>query len=443
MSSFRNLLKSKETRKKLLVLLGCLGLYKIGMHIYVPGINREVLDFMESNNTGLFSLMNTFTGGALSSFSIFAVGIMPYITASIIVQLLQMDVVSIVTEWKEQGEFGKKKIKRLTYVLTFVFALMQSIMLSMTFNQMYAGLLIDGGFATYALISIVLTLGTIILVVLGEVIERKGIGRGISIIILAGIIMMIPNYVSMFFTAEFTEGNELIFLSIVKIVLLLLFIYTLLFIVIIVNGAERKIPIQYAQNNYSKNVGINTNYLPIKLNIAGVIPVIFASAFFMLPVTLLNIFDSNNFISKYILTYMSFESFIGIALYAALIIGFNYFYSFITMDPMKMADNLHKSQSYIPGIRPGESTVMYLKRLIYRLVFVGSIFLAFVSTVPMLLGKASIIPQQFTMVGTSLIIVVTVSVDLYLAFRVQLQRQSYKKIAGNSTRRMLNRLNVK
>ena len=409
------------------VLLIALGIFKLGMHVYVPFINRGVLEgFTEQG--GMFSVMNTFTGGALSTFSIFAVGIMPYITASIIVQLLQMDVVPKFVEWKEQGEYGQRKLKQTTYVLTFLFALIQSVGMTFSFNQMYAGLIANTSW--WALVTIIgtLTLGTVILVVMGEIIEKKGIGKGISIIILAGILMTIPEIATKFFLTEFTGDDT--FLVIIKAVLIVAFIYALLVSIIIVNGGERKIPIQSSNVGKYGTASRGTNFLPIKINSAGVIPVIFASALFMLPITFAQMFGANK-LTVFFEKYVSFTSVTGILLYALIIMMFTFFYAFVQIDPQKLADNLHMNGSFVPGIRPGKNTVEYFARVLVRLTCVGAVFLALVAVLPMLLGLGVTIPQELTMIGTSLIIVVSVVVDLNNQLQTEMLKSVYTQMRTN------------
>lgn len=435
MSHLNSLYKKKDLRKKLIVLFLCLGIFKIGMHVYVPGINRDVLKAM-SHDDGIFSLMNTFTGGALSNFSVFAIGIMPYITASIIVQLLQMDVVPKLTEWRNQGEMGKKKLKRFTYVLTIIIAFMQALMMSFGFNKMYAGLVKNPGVMSFVVITLVLTLGTAILVVLGEIIERKGIGKGISIIILAGILMTLPDHLAMYFDSEFTNVGDNLFLALIKTGLLVLFVYILLLSVIIVNGGERRVPIQSSNTGQFGTMSRNKNFLPVKINAAGVIPIIFASALFMMPVSIAGFFGDSK-VEGFINTYFSYKSMTGIFIYALLIILFTYFYTFIQMDPEKLADNLYKSNSFIPTIRPGKNTEIYFRRLLMRLTVVGSMFLALVSILPMILGLLTVIPEQLMMSGASLIIIISVTVDLKSQLQVELAKSKYSFFTENKSDKRL------
>lgn len=426
-----SLIKNVDLRNKLIVLFSCLGIYKLGMHVYVPGINREVLSSM-TQDSGMFSLMNTFTGGALSSFSIFAIGIMPYITASIIIQLLQMDVVPKLTEWSKEGESGKRKLKRLTYVLALVFAVIQAVFLSLGFNRMYPGLVVNPSVLSFVLIAGVLTLGTVILIVMGEVIDRKGIGKGISMIILGSILMTLPDNLAMYFDMEFSGVTGTIFLSVVKTLLLLAFVYLMLFSVIIINGGQRKIPVQSPATGQFGKMSANKSFLPIKINAAGVIPVIFASALFMMPVTLVGFFGEGK-INSFIQSFLSYKSVTGILLYAVLIMLFTLFYSFIQINPETLANNLQSNNNFVPGIRPGKETEAYIKGLVGRLAFVGSIFLASIAVLPMILGRLVALPEQLIMSGASLIIIISVIVELKSQLGAMMIQSNYRTFKSNKT----------
>lgn len=421
-------LKNKELRNQLIVLLVCMGIYKIGIHIKVPGIDREILQEVMGQG-GVFNMVDTFTGGALQNFSIFAVGIMPYITASIIIQLLQMDGIRVLTEWAQQGEYGQKKLKRVTYVLTLVFSMLQATTLTIGFKQMYGGIIKNPSVMSYVTIAFILTLGTVVLVILGEVIDRKGIGRGISMIILGGILMSVPTTIMQLVEMKYVGGNEQ-FISILTIGLVVIFFVVIMLAVIYIDGAARRIPIQSGRGGQYGGVSRHNSFLPVKLNIAGVIPVIFASAIFMLPNTLTNFVD-NVRITGFIESYLSYSSYTGILIYALLIISFTYFYAFIQMDPEKVADNLMQSGTYVPTIRPGKNTVTYLTRVITRVTLVGSIFLAAVSVVPLMLGNVIGLPEGIIFGGTSIIIIVSVGVDFVTQLKTKTQGSRYSSFIKN------------
>lgn len=423
MNLIAKIYNNKDLRKRILFLMMCLLIYKVGTHITVPFVNSDLLKEIATGQ-GALSLVNSLNGGSLANFSIFAVGIMPYITASIIIQLLQMDIVPKLTEWKNQGEMGRKKIKKLTYVVTLVIAIIQSIVMSFGFNKLYPGLVQNESVGIYLLIALILTLGTVFLIIMGELIDKKGIGKGISMIILSGVLMTLPNNLAMYYDTEFTNVGDALFISIIKTILLVILVAALLVSIIIINGGERRIPIQQTSVNQSN---LRKSFLPIKINASGVIPVIFASALVTLPVTIANTF--NNKFSTFINEYISYTSITGMILYALIIIGFTYFYTFTQMDPRNLAKSLKENGSHIPSIRPGRETEEYFTKVLTRLTLVGSLFLASVVMAPMILSHIVTLPQQLVFGGTSIIIIVTVVVDLKSQFASALGKDEYNKPA--------------
>ncbi|WLD93547.1 preprotein translocase subunit SecY [Alkalihalobacillus sp. AL-G] len=418
-----NILRVSDIRNKVLFTLAILVIFRIGTFIPVPNVDKTVLDFQ--NQMSVFGFLNTFGGGALANFSIFAMGIMPYITASIIVQLLQMDVVPKFTEWSKQGEVGRRKLAQFTRYGTIVLGFVQAIGMSIGFNNIFPGLIPNPSIPTYLLIALVLTAGTAFLMWLGEQITTKGIGNGISILIFAGIIAAIPGAVNQFYAQQF-EGEQTLFISVVKVLLILLVTLALTVFVIFVQQGLRKIPIQYAKrvaNN--KPVGGQQTHLPIKVNAAGVIPVIFAISLIIAPPTIAGFFEENA-VTLFIQRTFDYTTPIGMVVYSALIIGFTYFYTFIQVNPEQMAENLKKQGGYIPGIRPGKNTETYIVRILYRLTFVGALFLALVSILPIFFIKIANLPQALQIGGTSLLIVVGVALDTMKQIESQLIKRHYK-----------------
>lgn len=414
-----------DIRRKILFTLLMLVVFRLGAFIPVPGVDPEVLKLQDQ--ASLFGFMNIFGGGALQNFSIFAMGIMPYITASIIVQLLQMDVVPKFTEWSKQGEMGRRKLAQFTRYFTIVLALIQAIGLSFGFNRMTGLQLIkDPSIMTYAIIAIVLTAGTAFLMWLGEEITAKGVGNGISIIIFAGIVAAIPTSVNQIYAQQFESPGEQLFLRIIVLLLLVLVVIAIVVGVVFVQQALRKIPIQYAKRVDGRNpVGGQNTHLPLKVNAAGVIPVIFASAFMVTPQTIATFFSSGKTAGtiQYIFDHTKP---IGMTIFFALIIAFSYFYAFVQVNPEKVAENLKKQGGYIPGIRPGRNTQTYLTNVLYRLTFVGSIFLAAVSILPVFFIKFAGLPESVQIGGTSLLIVVGVALDTMKQLEAQLVKRHYK-----------------
>ncbi|MFD2627705.1 preprotein translocase subunit SecY [Oceanobacillus kapialis] len=420
-----NFMRVGDIRRKIIFTLLMLVVFRLGTFIPVPYTDKQAIDFMNSQN--VFGFLNTFGGGALQNFSIFAMGIMPYITASIIMQLLQMDVVPKFAEWKKQGDAGRKKLAQITRYGTIVLAFIQAIAMSIGFNAMAGGMLItDPNVLTFLIIAVVLTSGTAFLMWLGEQITANGVGNGISIIIFAGIVAAVPNGVQQLYSQYFVNPGDDLFINIVIVTLIALVVVAVTVGVIFIQQALRKIPIQYAKKLVNRSpVGGHSTHLPLKVNAAGVIPVIFAIAFMVAPSTVANFFEGSQ-VAQTIVTIFDYTQPIGMALYVALIIAFTYFYTFVQVNPEQMADNLQKQGGYIPGIRPGNNTETYLTRVMYRLTFVGALFLAAVSVLPILLGGLADLPTSVQIGGTSLLIVVGVALQTMKQLESQLVKRHYK-----------------
>ena len=420
-----NFMRVGDIRRKIIFTLLMLVIFRLGTFIPVPYTDKAAIDFMNQQN--VFGFLNTFGGGALQNFSIFAMGIMPYITASIIMQLLQMDVVPKFTEWKSQGEMGRKKLAQVTRYGTIVLAFIQAIAMSIGFNAMAGGQLIaNPSVGKFLVIALVLTGGTAFLMWLGEQITAYGVGNGISILIFAGIVAAVPNGIQQLIALYFTNPGDELFINIVIVLLILLVIIAVTVGVIFIQQALRKIPIQYAKKLVNRSpVGGHSTHLPLKVNAAGVIPVIFAVAFIMAPRTIASFFEGSS-VASTIETIFDYTQPIGMLIYVVLIIAFTYFYTFVQVNPEQMAENLQKQGGYIPGIRPGKNTETYLTRIMYRLTFVGAIFLAVVSVMPMILGKLADLPESIQIGGTSLLIVVGVALQTMKQLESQLVQRHYR-----------------
>ncbi|MGC7602409.1 preprotein translocase subunit SecY, partial [Staphylococcus epidermidis] len=378
---------------------------------------------------GATELLNTFGGGALKRFSIFAMGIMPYITASIVMQLLQMDIVPKFSEWAKQGEMGRRKINNVTRYFAIILAFIQSIGMAFQFNNYLGGkLIMDKSIMSYLLIAVVLTAGTAFLIWLGDQITQFGVGNGISLIIFAGILSTLPSSIEQFGQSLFV-GQDDTSLAWLKIAGLIVALILLTVGAIFVLEAKRKIPIQYAKKQSTQRLGTQATYLPLKVNSAGVIPVIFAMAFFLLPRTLTLFFPKAEW-AQNIADTANPSSNIGMIVYIVLIIAFAYFYAFVQVNPEKMADNLKKQGSYVPGIRPGEQTKKYITKVLYRLTFVGSIFLAVIAILPIVATKFMGLPQSIQIGGTSLLIVIGVAIETMKTLEAQVTQKEYKGFGG-------------
>jgi preprotein translocase subunit SecY len=415
-----------DIRRKIIFTLLMLIVFRIGTFIPVPGVNADLLKAQDELN--VFGVLNTFGGGALLNFSILAMGIMPYITASIIVQLLQMDVVPKFTEWSKQGEVGRRKLAQFTRYFTIVLGFIQALGMSYGFNNLAGGMLIENpGITSYLLIAVVLTAGTAFLMWLGEQITSKGVGNGISIIIFAGIAAGIPSTVNQIYAQQFENAGEQLFLRIVTVVLILVAVIAIVVGTIFIQQALRKIPIQYAKRvTAGKNsAGGQSTHLPLKVNAAGVIPVIFAISFIITPRTIAGFFEQND-VTLWIQRIFDYTSPIGMVIYSALIIAFTYFYAFIQVNPEQVAENLKKQGGYIPGIRPGNNTQEYLTRVLYRLTLVGALFLTVISILPVFFINIAGLPESAQIGGTSLLIVVGVALETMKQLEAQLVKRHYK-----------------
>jgi len=420
-----NFMRVGDIRKKIIFTLLMLIVFRIGTFIPVPNVNKDILEIQDQMN--VFGVLNTFGGGALQNFSIFAMGVMPYITASIIVQLLQMDVVPKFTEWSKQGEVGRRKLAQFTRYFTIVLGFIQAIAMSYGFNNLAGGLLIKNpGIPTYLLIATVLTAGTAFLMWLGEQITAKGVGNGISILIFAGIVSGIPTTLNQIYAQQFENVGEELFIRIVTVVLIALAVVAVVVGTIYIQQALRKIPIQYAKRLEGRSpVGGHSTHLPLKVNPAGVIPVIFAVSFIITPPTIASFFGSND-VTLWIQKVFDYTQPVGMIIYVMLIIAFTYFYAFVQVNPEQMAENLKKQGGYIPGIRPGKNTEEYVKKVLYRLTFVGSLFLAAIAVLPVFFIQFAELPPSAQIGGTSLLIVVGVALETMKQLESQLVKRHYK-----------------
>lgn len=404
--------KNKDIQKRILFTLVCLAVFVLGKSIIVPGIDKYNLGV---DRLGFLELINVMGGGALEKFSIFALGVMPYISASIIIQILAMDIIPYLSELRKQGGTGRNELNKITRISGIALAFIQGYIYSFTFLGNSGVLNID--YLQYAL---VLTAGTCLLLWIGDQITAKGIGNGISLIIMAGIISELP---TMFATAfnQLVDGNVM---GIIKFVLYVVFYVLIVLGVVYVEGAERRINVQYA-NKSNSSFGGRQNYIPFKLNSAGVMPVIFASALISIPSFLASIIKKDGFTS-FVTSYLSMNTPVGFTLYIVLIFVFAYLYTFMQMKPSEMSENLNKNGGFIPGVRPNETTD-YINKVLSRITVVGALFLSVLAAIPVLFGMFSGLPSNVTIGGTGLLIVVGVALETYKQLESQLQSRSYRR----------------
>ncbi|MBG9941578.1 preprotein translocase subunit SecY [Brevibacillus formosus] len=426
LASLTNIFKISDLRRKILFTLMMLVVFRIGSFVPVPNVNVELF---QQNTNQLLGLLNTFSGGALHNFSIFAMGIMPYITASIIMQLMSMDVVPKLTQWAREGEVGRRKIATVTRYATIILGLIQSVGMTIGFNNMAPGLLNDTSVGSYALIALTLTAGTAFMMWMGEQITEKGIGNGISILIVAGIVAGLPNAATTIYTTMFGDPSVNIFFSIVKVLLILLVVLAIIVGVIFMQQGLRKIPVQYAKRVVGRKMyGGQSTHIPLKINSAGVIPVIFAVSLVMFPSTIAQFWvdASGQGFANWIYENFQVNKPLGMTLYAILILGFTYFYTFVQINPVQMAENMRKNGGYIPGIRPGKNTEVFITRTLNRLTLAGALFLMLIAILPFFFGSIANLPQSIYIGGTSLLIVVGVCLDTMKQIESQMIKRHYQ-----------------
>ena len=410
----------KEIRAKMIFTLLMLVVYRIGSNIPVPGINREVLaQVFAGDNMGLFELFNLFSGGSFANFTIFALSITPYITASIIIQLLTV-AFPYFEKLAKEGMEGRKKMAQITRYFTAVLAVVQA--LGLTFG-LFQQAVVDKTPFNYIVITLILTAGTCFLMFIGEQIDQNGMGNGISLIIFGGIIARMPSEIASVWT-RYISGS----LSIVTLIILVVFGIAVIMGVIIIQQGTRKIPVQYAKRVVGRKMyGGQSTHIPLKVNQAGVIPIIFSLSLLQFPLTIMYFFPDTPFY-KFCEKWLSPAGNPGVWVYAILnvllIIFFNYFYTAITFNPVEVANNMKANGGFIPGIRPGKATIDYLTKVMSRLSIVGALFLAIIATLPTIISQYTGLNLSFG--GTSLLIAVGVALDLYRSVENQLLMRNYQ-----------------
>lgn len=422
MATFSKVWKNTSLRKKILFTLMIFVVYRIGSYIPVPTVNTSVLE--ASAQTPMLGFFDTLSGGALKRFSLFAMSISPYITASIVIQLLQMDVVPILSEWAKEGETGKRKLNQLTRYVTLVLAFVQAIAMAIGFDISMQGVLLEShSVITYLYIALTMTAGTAVMIFLSDQITSKGIGNGTSMILVAGILSRIPYMLNDLYTkylVNITVSNVLAFISVLALLALTIIA------VIYLQSATRKLPIQYANRHNSAQLsGRKDSFIPLKLNSAGVIPVIFAASLVSLPLTVIQFLPESG-ATNVIKAIFDYSQPIGFILYVVLIVAFTYFYAFVQVSPEKVAENLKKQGSYIPGVRPGVDTEEYLSKVLSRITFIGAIYLVVIAGLPILFGAITDLPSSVEIGGTSLLIVVGVAMETAKQIQTKTMDQKYR-----------------
>jgi preprotein translocase subunit SecY len=423
----QNIAKIKELRQRILFTFALLAVYRIGAFVVTPGIDEQVIkSFFEQAAGTVFGLFNLFSGSALEQLSIFSLGIMPYISASIILQLLTV-VIPQLDKMRKEGEQGRKKINQWTRYATIVLALFQSFLISVALEngQFGENAVVNPGWGFRLMAMLTLTTGTAFIMWLGEQITERGIGNGISLIIFAGIIVMIPSALGALFQLVRTDQ-----FSILQTLFLAVFAVAVIGFIVVVERAQRRIPIQHARRVVGRRVlQGGMSYFPLRVNTAGVIPAIFASSLLVFPLTIGQFTDAPA-LRTFIDTYLNPGSFVYEAVYIGLIIFFAYFYTAVMINPVDVAENIKKSGAYIPGIRPGKKTAEHIDRILTRITLVGGIYMALVCVLPTLLALRFNVPFYFG--GTALLIVVGVGLDTVAQIEAHLVSRQYEGFARGS-----------
>jgi preprotein translocase subunit SecY len=409
-----------ELRGKLLFTAAIILLYRLGSHVPLPGVNREALgNGLDTSGNAITGLFGVFTGGAFNQLSVFALGIMPYITASIVMQLMTVAIPRL-QDLAKEGDTGQQKITQYTRFFTLGLALVQSLAMLLFFRngQAFPGVLTDATILDSYLIVITLTAGTMLIMWLGELISQRGLGNGISLIISSAILSRAPSALQ----SLWESGNVL------NMVLLAVLAVVIVAAIVFVNEGQRRIPITYAKRQVGRRMSQGgTTYLPLKVNMAGVIPVIFASSLLIFPVILTQFAgnDPNSILGR-VAQFFQPGSAPYLILYALLVMMFTYFYTAVQFNPIEHAENLKKSGGYIPGIRPGQPTAIYLNTVLTRITLFGAIFLAVIAVMPYVITGALNLGNSLFLGGTSILIVVGVSLDTVRQLESQLMMRNYE-----------------
>jgi len=437
--SLQGLGKIPELRKRLLYTLGMLAVYRLGIFVTVPGIDREIMsNFIRYGETGLLGLADMFSGGAVSQMSVFALGVMPYISASIIFQLLGV-VIPALERLQKEGDQGRRKINQYTRYATVALSIIQGLGISVWLQSLNAQagtehLVRLTGFTFKFLTVLSLTSGTLLLMWMGEQISDRGIGNGISMIIFAGIVAQLPTAVTRTFELSTLAGGKLAPLTLLMILILII---VTIGIIVFFERAQRRIPVQYAKKVVGRKLyGGQTTSLPLKINTSGVIPPIFASSILMFPATISNLFPGATWVMWLQSALIPGEMLYNVV-YVALIVFFTFFYTAVTFNPVDVADNLKKNGGFVPGIRAGKATADYIDRVLSRITVGGAIYISAVCVLPTILQQQFGVPFYFG--GTSLLIVVGVALDLVAQIESHLISRNYEGFAGAHGPRMRGR----
>ena len=433
------ILHNKEIMNRILFTLAIFLIFRIGSALTVPGVEISK-DAFDTNN--VFGMLNLMGGGALQSFSLFALGVSPYITAQIIVQLLQMDVLPVLTELGKEGESGRKKIDMATRYLTLLLGAVQAYGVTVTMMNSDYITLTDTTILGYLKIIVYLVAGSMLLMWLGDQITTKGIGNGISMIIFAGIVSALPNQIygafANYLSQNLLTGNpSLILEGVIKLLLYLLSFFLIVVFVTYTEKSVRKLPVSHSATGQSGNENAQSSFLPIKINSSGVIPVIFASSIMMAPSIIVSFVSGGNTVPNWAQTMINvfnYQSMVdmgtwsfpwGLIIYLFLIIVFTFFYSNLQINPERLAKDFHDNGTYITGLRPGNETEKYIRKVLNRVTLLGALALMLIVALPIVLSLTGLVPQSLALGGTGLIIVVGVAIEVFNQINGLLAAQDY------------------
>ncbi|WP_300630453.1 preprotein translocase subunit SecY [Erysipelatoclostridium sp. An173] len=422
----KNVFKKGELRQKIIFTLGILFVYRLGAAITIPSVTTGALSSSDATN-GIFGIMNLLGGGTLETFSLFSLGVSPYITASIIIELLSMDVIPALTRWRKEGNTGKKKKDRVTRFVTLFLAALQGGVLTYAFDNGY-GILTDSSIWTYIYVVLIMMAGSMLAVWLGDQITNRGIGNGVSLLIFTGIVSSLPNsFITTFNNLVDLTGNAGdIALGIAWYVLFVVVYLSIVIFVVFNEGAVRKIPIIYATSSNTTMRTKDQTHMPIKINSSGVIPVIFAASVLAAPRTIVSFMETSD-VTNWINTIFNYQEPVGFILYILMIIGFTFFYSNLQIDAEQISKDLKKNGGSIPGVRTGTDTMIYIKTVLNRITVVGSLSLCIIAAIPIITPVLWTQTENasLSLGGTGLIIVTGVALETVKQIKTYITRKEY------------------
>ena len=421
--TFADFFKNKDIRKKILFTLAILFIFRLGAAIPAPGINDTIIQLSANS---LLGMMNLLGGGSIEQMSIFSLGVGPYITASIIIQLLSMDIIPALSEMAKDGKKGRQQMDRITRYLGVVLGLVQGFFIVQLLSKQY-GMVENPGAVSYFYIAVIFTAGTMFLLWLADQITTKGIGNGVSVIIMAGIVADMPNNFRTVY-ATFVSQDATNPLGWLGLLIYIVMFIAIIILVVVMQVSERRIPIQQSSSHQINRTKGDLNHLPLKINSASVIPVIFAGALIQGPMIIASWInaDAYNWLAKI----CDFTSPWFLAFYCVLIILFTFSYTNLTVDPQKISENLNKQGTYIPGVRPGKETKEYVSKVLNRITVLGAILLAFIALLPYVVSALTKLPQSAAVGGTGIIIVVGVAMETIKELKGQLTQKQYRGFVG-------------